>query len=192
MKKYETTGNRDWWRDKRRKPLCGLAGCVQLCVFEQRIRQIWFFRFPSNYPPDGRMSSANRDGNEKEMKWRRKRTVHQDIKSMRQCFILLCTTLFYFLNIKGVGVINKFSKLSKYSIMLSLERIVKSLLISWGTTWAFIHSRSSFAHSFVQIVMLNKFRPDNLLGNWFRHREEQMQLLKFKCFSSLLSFPPHS
>lgn len=86
--------------------------------------------------------------------------------------------LFYFLNMGGD------------STMLSVERIVNSL-ISLITTWTFI-SLSSFTHSVVQLLTLNNFWPDNLLGNWFRHREEQMWLLKFKCFSSLLPFPPHS
>lgn len=69
-----------------------------LCVFEQWIRQICFFRFPGNYPPDGRMSSANSDGNEKEMEWQRKRMAHQDIMSMRKmaAYFLLCMTLFFF------------------------------------------------------------------------------------------------
>lgn len=43
IKKYEKNGNRDWCRDKRWKPLRGLAGCVRLGVFEQWIRQICFF-----------------------------------------------------------------------------------------------------------------------------------------------------
>lgn len=86
-KKYEGNGNRDWWRDKIWKPLRGLAGCVRLGVFEQWIRQICFFFlwFPSNYTPDSRMSSANRNGNEKEMEWQRKKMTHQDIMSIRQC-----------------------------------------------------------------------------------------------------------
>lgn len=90
---------------QKMKPLCGLAGCVRHSVFEQWIRQICFFTFPGNYPPEGMMRSANRDGNEKEMERQKKRMLHQDFMNIRkrQCYFSLCMTLYFFFILKVGG-----------------------------------------------------------------------------------------